>query len=334
MINYLNEDLNYIISDIENKYGKDIIYITDDNVYKYYFNNFKERIIVFKHGEDYKTLETVNNIYSKLLEFNANKGTVIVGVGGGIVSDVTGYVASTFMRGVKFGFISTTLLGMVDASIGGKNGVNFNNYKNLIGNIKEPNFIYISPYFLKTLPQREVHAAFGEILKYAIGFDKDLFEHLEKDDISYEDIIYICSNIKVNVVSKDLYENSGERKKLNLGHTIAHAVEKYTHKYVHGECVLMGLYLINIISYLNNLISENDYLRVKKLLENYNFIDLDKDTFLKLLNNSIEFIKFDKKGIDTNKLDIVLIDKIGNSKLISITQNDLKNEIQQAISLI
>ena len=220
---------------------KDIVYITDSNVYKYYSNYFNDnKTIVVKAGEKSKSIETINAIYSELLEMNANRNTIIIGAGGGIITDITGFVASTYMRGVKFGFISTSLLGMVDASIGGKNGINFNGYKNIIGTISQPLFIYWSIDFLDTLPQEEIENGFGEIVKYAIGFDNHLFDLLYSYNIINDkhkllEVIKICQHIKQDIVYLDEKEHN-IRKKLNLGHTIAHAIEKFTNNSIsHGN---------------------------------------------------------------------------------------------------
>ena len=150
-----------------------LVIITDYNVYKYYLKDTKYDIIYFEGGENYKTLDTVNFIYDELILKKATRNTLLVGFGGGIVTDITGYVASTYLRGVEFIFVSTTLLGMVDAAIGGKNGVNFQCFKNLIGTFSKPKEIYYSIDFLDTLPEKELHAGFGEILKYAIGLDEE-----------------------------------------------------------------------------------------------------------------------------------------------------------------
>ena len=161
---------------------KDIVYITDSNVYKYYSNYFNDdKTIIVKAGEKSKSIETISAIYSELLEMNANRNTVIIGVGGGIVTDITGFVASTYMRGVKFGFISTSLLGMVDASIGGKNGINFNGYKNIIGTISQPLFIYWSIDFLDTLPQKEIENGLIKSYSNLGDFKEDI-----KNNIPFE----------------------------------------------------------------------------------------------------------------------------------------------------
>lgn len=294
----------------------DCYVITDENVYRYYsawIDNYKH--IVIKSGEEYKNLETVNNIYGWLLENGCNRSSMLVGVGGGIVTDITGYVASTYMRGIKFGFIPTTLLAMIDASFGGKNGVNFNNYKNIIGCFNHPLFICICTDFLDTLDKREYSAGFGEVLKYAIGFNggqlyKLLFEKKSIDNIGKKDlkkIIKECLIIKKHIIEEDEKE-SGVRKKLNLGHTLAHAIEKYTHKYMHGEAVYIGLVYIVKYAYKYGKLPLNQYQSIMSLLENkYKLCDYS-DLNIK---DCIEYISKDKKtGVDNN-IDIIIPTSIG-----------------------
>lgn len=294
--------------------------ITDDNVYshyKKYIDDYDHFII--QNGEDYKTQDTVNMIYSYLLSRGYNRNSFIVGIGGGIVTDITGYVASTYMRGVKFGFIPTTLLAMVDASIGGKNGVNFNNYKNIIGCFNHPDFIYICTDFLNTLPKREYNAGIGEILKYAVGFSASLCDDLNNDTIDIDSIISKCILIKTDIVYQDDHE-SGIRKKLNLGHTIAHAIEKYTHKYMHGEAVYIGLCFMLEYARKNGDIDINDYNKLSSIIKRYQIcnIDINKNDFM-------EYIAKDKKTGDDNTIDIIVPSGIG---ICGIKRIDINTFIQ------
>lgn len=324
-----------IFDTINNDYS-DLVFITDTNVYDLYKSYFQNsRVIVFHSSEEEKNLDTVNFIYNELLNYQVSRNTVLVGVGGGIVTDIVGFVASTYLRGVKFGFVPTTLLCMVDASIGGKNGVNYNNYKNIIGTINEPEFIYYSVDFLDTLPERELHSAFGEILKYAIGFDKKLFEVLNKytyqeliqNDKVLDEVIDNCIKIKKEIVSKDLKE-SGERKKLNLGHTIGHAIEKYTHDIVHGEAVGIGLYAMTFYSGAENHIELPEVSDILKLLEKYDLAYFKKYDYNTLLKNSIDNIIVDKKRSNSNTIDIVIISKIGKCEIERVEINKYKKLIQ------
>ena len=326
--------IEQIFTYIKSKY-KDLVFITDNNVYKIYHDYFNDNVIVFNAGEDNKNLDTVNFIYEKLMEFSVSKNTMIIGVGGGIVTDITGYVASTYLRGLKFGFVSTTLLGMVDASIGGKNGVNYKNYKNIIGTINQPEFVYWSVDFLNSLPEKELHAGFGEILKYAIGFDKELFtilynssyEEIVKDDNLLIYIIEKCIDIKNKIVSDDLKEN-GVRRKLNLGHTLAHAIEKYTHKIIHGEAVGIGLYAMIFYSGVIGKIELPELSDMLKLLERYDLAFFNKYDYKEIFKNSIDNIECDKKKTDLNTIDIVVISGIGECEIKSEDIDEFKKKIQ------
>lgn len=305
-----------IFNIVESKY-KDIVYVTDDNVYSFYKQYFNsKRCYVIEHGETSKNLTTVEKIYNWLIDNNITKHSCIVGVGGGIVTDITGYVASTYKRGTKFGFISTTLLGMIDASIGGKNGVNFNDFKNMIGTINQPDFCFYSEEFLVTLPKEEIHSAFGEILKYAIGFSRSLFETLEKnsiDDILVDkqllsEVVSKCIYIKRCIVNDDPNESEGTRIKLNLGHTVAHAIEKTTnYKISHGEAVGIGLNFITEFSKSENWLQNRDYIRIMNLLNKYGFHKYDE-----VIHSCINYIGQDKKSIDDEYIDLVLVKWIGN----------------------
>ena len=314
----------------------DIVFITDTNVHNLYKSYFKDsKVIVFHSSESEKNLNTVDFIYRELLNYQVSRNTVLIGVGGGIVTDIVGFVASTYLRGLRFGFVPTTLLAMVDASIGGKNGVNYDGYKNIIGTINEPEFIYWSIDFLDTLPERELHSAFGEILKYAIGFDKELFdllnkytyEEIVKDDNALSEVIVKCIRIKDDIVSKDLKAVCG-RKKLNLGHTIGHAIEKYTHDIVHGEAVGIGLYVMTFYSGCENFIELPEVSDILKLLEKYDLAYFKKYDYKTLLKNSINNIIADKKRNNSDTIDIVVISKIGKCEIERVEINKYKKLIQ------
>ncbi len=218
-------------------------------------------IIEVQTGEDIKTLEAVASITELLLENGANRDAFIVGVGGGLTTDIAGFVASIYKRGVKFAFVPTTLLAQTDASIGGKNGVNFHSYKNILGTINQPEWIYICTEVLQTLPPKEFRAGIAEVLKTFILFDKEYYakaveyfteleEHFAnfKEDVLL-DIIAKCAEYKGGVVERDEFER-GEMRLLNLGHTFAHSIEKICgdnpadyEPIMHGEAVAIGMVL-------------------------------------------------------------------------------------------
>lgn len=226
-----------------------VVVITDENLLKLY----PELVRGYDHiiigiGEEVKSLSTVARIYDELMAMGADRSTFLLGIGGGIVTDITGFVASTYMRGVTFGFVSTTLLGQVDASVGGKNGVNFDGYKNIVGTITQPQFVVSDVEMLRTLPERELRAGMAEVVKSAVVGDRELFDFLVRCDYSdicssVESLRYIvcrAMEVKMAIVKEDEHE-SGKRRLLNLGHTIGHAIEKCSSCLNHGEAVAVGM---------------------------------------------------------------------------------------------
>lgn len=225
------------------------VVITDNNILRLYPTLVTSyNYIAIESGEGSKDMGCVMDIFDKLMSMGADRSTLLIGIGGGVVTDITGFVASTYMRGVEFGFVSTTLLGQVDASIGGKNGVNFQHYKNIIGTITQPRFVVSDVEMLRTLPERELRAGMAEVVKSAIVGDGELFQYLYNNtsaDIyaSAEMMQYVVSRavaVKRAIVAEDERE-CGRRRLLNLGHTIGHAIEKCTHELNHGEAVAIGI---------------------------------------------------------------------------------------------
>jgi 3-dehydroquinate synthase len=306
-----------------------IVIITDKKVSRYYKKDFPEfRVVEIGLGEKIKTIDTLNYIFEKFIEYEVDRSSFIVGIGGGIVCDITGLAASVFMRGLKFGFVSTTLLSQVDASVGGKNGVNFKGYKNMIGTFNQPEFVICDNEMLKTLEEREFIAGFAEIVKAGAIKDENLISYLEnnynralnKDEEVINKLVYDSILIKSKVVESDEREK-GERRKLNFGHTFAHSFEKLT-GILHGEAVSIGMVLSSKLSVKLNLIKENDFLRIKKLLEN-----------LKLpVTGNIEMaeifkvMKQDKKR-EGDTLHLVLLQDIGNAIVKQVSLKKLEEII-------
>ncbi|MFI3278015.1 MAG: 3-dehydroquinate synthase [Rikenellaceae bacterium] len=258
---------------------KRVIVISDVNIDRLYNPLFEQyESIIIGLGESIKTLPTLETIYKKLVEMGADRSTFILAIGGGIVSDIAGFAASTYMRGVKFGFISTTLLSQVDAGVGGKNGINLGGYKNMIGNFNQPEFVICDVDMLKTLPLREFRAGLAEVIKAAIVCDPELFELLENSTFEQirEDrellsrIIFASVKIKAKIVDLDERE-SGERRKLNLGHTFAHAIEKSSSEMIHGEAVAVGTAIVTRMAQNMGIISEQDAERIVALHEKMGF---------------------------------------------------------------
>ncbi len=238
--------------------GRRTIAITDPNLDAIWGDVIRactSEQIVIPTGEENKTLSTVETIHRRLIELGADRGAYIVGFGGGIVTDITGFAASTYLRGVEFGFVATSLLAQVDASVGGKNGVNVGGYKNMAGLFNQPDFVLCDTGVLRSLPPREFRAGLAEMIKAGIIADPELFgilennspEQLLDDQELLTRAIVASIRVKAAIVEADEREK-GERRKLNLGHTIAHAVEKLTRRYNHGEAVGIGLAAIAAIS--------------------------------------------------------------------------------------
>ena len=305
---------------------KKIIVLTDENVNKLYgksFSNFP--VIEIGLGEGIKTLQTIEFIIDKLIEFEADRHSFLLGIGGGIVCDITGFAASVYMRGIDFAFVSTTLLSQVDASIGGKNGVNFSSYKNIIGNFNQPKFVVCDTKMLSTLPKKEIKCGLGEIIKHALIADAEMFdlisENYEKildlDEKILPKLIFDNIKIKANIVEQDEKEQ-GERKKLNFGHTLAHAIEKHS-DLSHGEALAVGIIFASKISLQKGYLSDIEYDKIKETLIKYELpteLNIEKE---KIFNA----IKKDKKR-NAEKISFVLLSEIGNAKIEDISLNDLK----------
>ena len=268
-------------------------------------------------GESVKTLQTVETIYRRVIELGVDRSTFVLAVGGGIVTDVAGFAASTYMRGLKFGFVSTTLLGQVDASVGGKNGVNVDGYKNMAGTFTQPQFVICDPGLLRTLPDREFRAGLAEVVKAAIIADADLFgrienttfEALRTDTDLLTDAVSAAIRVKADIVERDEHE-SGDRRKLNLGHTLAHAIEKCSNRMNHGEAVAVGTALIAGAAVKLGVLSEADRDRIVHVLMQLGF-DLTPPVDVKRLLKEVGKDKKNEEGI----LRIVLPVGIGDCEV-------------------
>ena len=268
-------------------------------------------------GESVKTLQTVETIYRRFIELGVDRSTFVLAVGGGIVTDVAGFAASTYMRGLKFGFVSTTLLGQVDASVGGKNGVNVDGYKNMAGTFTQPQFVICDPGLLRTLPDREFRAGLAEVVKAAIIADADLFgrienttfEALRTDTDLLTDAVSAAIRVKADIVERDEHE-SGDRRKLNLGHTLAHAIEKCSNRMNHGEAVAVGTALIAGAAVQLGVLSEADRDRIVHVLMQLGF-DLTPPVDVKRLLKEVGKDKKNEEGI----LRIVLPVGIGDCEV-------------------
>ena len=309
-----------LIGDINELYAQNIIpedsiYITDDNLAGIYPGFFSgKKLISIPNGEENKTIRTVNHIFDELIELNADRKSYIVGVGGGMITDIAGFVASTYMRGTKFGFIPTSLLAMIDASIGGKNGVNHHNYKNMIGTINQPAFVMIDPAFLKTLPGEEYTNGMAEAIKHLLIADKEKFFQFysntglctDKNNVPEADFLCHQIEVKVKTVNSDELEK-GKRKRLNFGHTFGHPIEKIL-GLKHGYAVSIGMAIAAEISKIYGYLSENEVNIIRNALIKTGLpvsCKIDK-------NKVIEIMAKDKKK-DRDSIDFILLRNIGEA---------------------
>jgi shikimate kinase / 3-dehydroquinate synthase len=312
---------------------RNAVLITDENVFQLHQQKFEGwKTIVIKAGEEHKQQATVDFIITQLITLEADRKTFIVGVGGGVVTDITGYAASIYMRGLKFGFVPTTILAMVDASIGGKNGVDVGVYKNLAGLIKQPDFLLFDYTLLQTLPNDQWVNGFAEIIKHACIKDALLFEMLEKFTLNdfRTDAALLAALIERNVVIKttvvvnDEFEQ-GERKLLNFGHTIGHAIENM-HRLPHGHAISIGMVAACNLSEKLNEFHFEEAKRVLLLLIKYHLpVDIETE-----YEKVFEVLKMDKKR-SKNEMNFILLSKIGQAVIKPIELNELHKHLKEIL---
>lgn len=311
----------------ENHHSK-IFILVDKNTEKYCLSGFLDSVncnlhydvIQIEAGEEHKHIETCNFLWNSLSEKGADRKSLMINLGGGVITDMGGFVASTFKRGIKFINIPTTLLSMVDASVGGKTGVDLGVLKNQIGLFSNPEMVLVDMNFLKTVSDREMRSGLAEIIKYGFTFDKELWDIIKEfQEIDLEKInhlVYRSVEIKNEVVLKDLLEND-LRKSLNFGHTIGHAIESYfleseeKKNLTHGEAIAAGMIIELFYSsrVFNFPLSLTESLR-SFVLDFYGPVPLETEDFEAIIN----LMKFDKKNVH-GKVNFVLLDTIENCKL-------------------
>lgn len=306
------------------------ILVTDENVFAAAKDTFEEwQTIVIKAGEEHKQQNTVDYIIRQLIEKEADRNSFIVGVGGGVVTDITGYAASIYMRGVRFGFVPTTILAMVDAAIGGKNGVDAGPYKNLVGLIRQPEFLLFDYSLLKTLPQEQWVNGFAEVIKHACIKDAAMFDLLEQQSLYnfqqdkqlLAELIERNVQIKTAVVVEDEFEK-GDRKLLNFGHTLGHAIENI-YQLLHGHAISIGMMAAASFSEQLSGFTPDEKKRLKLLLQKYQLPtarEFDKDKIWHLL-------KMDKKRA-SSEMNFILLQTIGEAFIKPIPLTQLEELIQ------
>jgi len=335
--------LGEIGSEVKKIYkGRKIAVVTDSNVNKFYgqkvinslnesgFETFK---IVVKAGEESKSFETLLGVYDKLLDFKINRGDIIIALGGGVVGDMTGFAASTFLRGIDLIQIPTTLLSQVDSSVGGKVAVDLPRGKNLVGSFYMPKAVFIDPMLLATLNDKFFNDGMGEVIKYGAIKDSELFyklmnyENKEATLKDIDEIIYTCCRIKATMVEAD-ERDTGERMLLNFGHTIGHAIEQFFNyaKYSHGEAVAIGMYAITDLGEQLGMTKAGTSSIIKDILIKYNLPWTLPEIKTEVI---IETISHDKKNIG-DSMNFILIKSIGNSFIEKINGAKIVDYLQES----
>ncbi len=315
--------------------GNKIFILTDENVNKHYGEKITSKLKdvgyevkrqVLSAGEETKSFFTLPEVYNELLDFNLTRSDLIITLGGGVIGDLGGFVASTYLRGVSFIQIPTSLLAQVDSSVGGKVAVDLEKGKNLVGSFYHPKSVLIDPLVLKTLDKRFLVDGMAEVIKYGCIKDKELFKYLENihnyDELinNIGTIIHRCCDIKREVVEKD-ERDTGERMLLNFGHTIGHAIEQYYNysKYTHGEAVAIGMYNISLLSEEYGLTEIGTSKRIKSILEKYDLpYEMEID-----IENILDTMNLDKKKLG-KKLNLITLKEIGKSEIYKTTNEFFK----------
>lgn len=323
--------INTLVHEIKNLFkGKKIFIITDKNVDKFYGNlvlnnlinsGYDVKKLVLKPGEETKNFSTLPLVYDELLNFKFTRSDLIITLGGGVIGDLGGFVASTYLRGVAFVQCPTTLLAQVDSSVGGKVGVDLDKGKNLVGSFYHPKKVVIDPEVINTLSDRVFNDGMAEVIKYGCIRDKEflgnLINYSNKKEVmnNIEYIIHNCCKIKKEIVEKD-EKDMGQRMLLNFGHTIGHAIEQYFNytKYTHGEAVAIGMYEITKLSEELGITKIGTKEVIKDILIKYQLpYELTID-----INELTETMKLDKKNLENN-INLIFLKEIGESFIYKTT---------------
>lgn len=319
-----------------------ICIVTDSTVEGLYLDSVKEALegrcryltsFCFPAGESSKTLDTVKQLYEYLISEHFERKDLLIALGGGVAGDLTGFAAATYLRGIRFVQVPTTLLAQVDSSIGGKTGVDFDSYKNMVGAFHQPSLVYINFQVLSTLTEDQFACGMGEILKHGLikssSYYEWLIEHIseidERDTDTLRHMVIESCKIKQSVVEKDPTEK-GERALLNFGHTIGHAIEKVkSPALLHGQCVALGCVAAAYISYKRQLLSTEEFYEIRDMNVGFNLMfsvdDIDEQEILSIT-------KADKK-MEDGKVKFILLKKIGKAFMdTSVTDEEILEAIR------
>ena len=324
---------------INNKNYSKIVLFVDENTAKHCLNYVMQwlafdipfEIIEIEPGEENKTIETCTAVWETLVEMNVDRKALLINVGGGMICDLGGFVASTYKRGIDFVNIPTSLLAMVDASVGTKTGVNLGGLKNMVGSFSQPQMVLIDTAFLETLPGNQMRSGLAEMFKHGLIADASYWNQLKNlSELTTEDLlllIYHSVSIKNEIVLQDPFEEN-VRKLLNFGHTLGHVIETYSHSgkgiqpLLHGEAIAIGMILEAHISYKKNLLTKNSYLEIKETLN----LMFESIVFTK---NDIEIcthlLIHDKKNVN-GVVQFTLLSDIGKGVINEVVDSELVNE--------
>ncbi len=309
--------------------GRPIAILTDNNVLRLHGGRFPEAdVVAVEPGEESKTLNSAHRIFRRLVELTLDRDSLLIGIGGGVICDLAGFVGATFLRGIDFGFVPTTLLAQVDASIGGKNAVNLDGYKNLIGTFTQPEFVLCDPSFLLTLPIDEVRFGLCEALKAGVIGDAKLFDLIETstrdllalNSDAMDELIERAIAVKVGVVSQD-ERDKGVRHILNFGHTFGHALEKAS-SMPHGKAVAVGMATAAKLSATKGLLMQKDADRIVKALDALG-LPTHADVNLEL---AVDAMRKDKKRYGRG-IEFIMLEAIGKARICRMSIDELAEAI-------
>ena len=332
-------DAGWIDTDKLNKIiqNRKYLIVTDETVYSHYRELLEPfECVVLPVGEGTKSLKYFEKVIDMLQDKQFNRSSVLIAFGGGVIGDLTGYVASSYMRGVHFIQIPTTLLAMVDSSVGGKVAINHTSAKNLIGAFYQPEAVYIDIHFLKTLTKKILSDGMAEVIKYGLGFDPKLFSKLEALDLeklssaehqeAVLEIVETCCKIKARIVHED-ERDVAVRQLLNLGHTIGHAIEQFYQykKYTHGQAIAIGMVVKSKIAFSEGRIDQQACERIKKLFEQYHLpLELEDP---KMFSTILEAIHLDKKSTGS-EIKWICVDDIGKCRIEGVQYEEIVQKIK------
>lgn len=333
--------------DFVNLDSRKVCVVSDSNVEKIYLKeiiallNSKSSFVTsftFAAGEESKTLNTVEDLYSFLIENKFDRHDLLVALGGGVVGDLTGFAAATYLRGIDFIQIPTTLLAQVDSSVGGKTGVDFRRFKNMVGAFYQPRLVYININSLLTLPDSQFTAGMGEVVKYGFIKDSQFLEWLGhnsakinvKDYETLKYMIWKCCDMKRIIVQNDPTEK-GERALLNFGHTIGHAIEKIMNfEFLHGDCVSLGMICALYISYKREYITFDEFSHIRDIFSMFNMPCNLLTTVA--ARDIVDTTKSDKKMIN-GQINYVLLQSIGKAYIDkTVTDNEMTASIEYLLN--